>query len=154
MCTKLRPPQKISLNPVRRPLENRAKGLSLWKRLAKSPVAMSDQFLVFEKVLKKRRRTWKWRVCTPEGDVVMHGSASSRPAAGYQADRALFLLLLSAPYQSIRLAVRAEAASDLPFWSSPGSRQLGKIWLSYCFSLAGVVPRAEQPKAAGSPRAG
>ena len=41
----------------------------------------------------------------------MHGSASSRSAAGYQADRALFLLLLSAPYQSIRLAVRAEAVS-------------------------------------------
>jgi hypothetical protein len=76
---------------------------------------MSDQFLVFEKVLKKRRRTWKWRVCIPEGDVVMHGSASSRPAAGYQADRALFLLLLSAPYQSIRLAVRAEAVSKVTF---------------------------------------
>jgi hypothetical protein len=74
---------------------------------------MSDQFLVFEKVLKKRRRTWKWRVCTTEGDVVMHGSASSQPAAGYQADRALFLLLLSAPYQSIRLAVRAEAVSKV-----------------------------------------
>jgi hypothetical protein len=70
---------------------------------------MPDQFLVFEKVLKKRRRTWKWRVCTTEGDVIMHGSESSRPAARYQADRALFLLLLSAPYQSIRVAVRARA---------------------------------------------
>jgi hypothetical protein len=67
---------------------------------------MPDQFLVFEKVLKKSRRNWKWRVCIPEGDVIMHGSESSRPAAGYQADRALFLLLLSAPYQSIRLAAQ------------------------------------------------
>ena len=74
---------------------------------------MPDQFLVFEKVLKKRRRTWKWRVCTPEGDVIMHGSESRRPAASYQADRALFLLLLSAPYQSIRLATRAEAVSKV-----------------------------------------
>jgi hypothetical protein len=43
----------------------------------------------------------------------MHGSESSRPAAKYQADRALFLLLLSAPYQSIRLAARAEAVPKL-----------------------------------------
>lgn len=101
------------MNLKRRPLHKRAKGLSLWKRIAKSPVAMPDQFLVFEKALKKRRRTWKWRVCTPEGGVVMHGSANSRPAAGYQADRALFLLLLSAPYQSIRLAARAKVVSKV-----------------------------------------
>jgi hypothetical protein len=74
---------------------------------------MPNQFLVFEKTLKKRRRTWKWRVCTPEGAVVMHGLESSRPAASYQADRALFLLLLSAPYQSIRLAARAKAVSKV-----------------------------------------
>jgi hypothetical protein len=63
---------------------------------------MPDQFPVFEEVLKKRGRTWRWHVCTTEGDVVMQGSEGSRPAAKYQADRALFLLLLSAPYQSIR----------------------------------------------------
>ncbi|SIO30179.1 hypothetical protein SAMN05443247_03695 [Bradyrhizobium erythrophlei] len=43
----------------------------------------------------------------------MHGSESSRPAARYQADRALFLLLLSAPYQLIRVAARAEAVPKL-----------------------------------------
>jgi hypothetical protein len=64
---------------------------------------MTDQFPVFEVVLKKRgRTTWRWRVCTPTGDVVMHGSEASQPAARYKADRALFLLLLSAPYQSTR----------------------------------------------------
>jgi len=62
---------------------------------------MPDQFPVFEELLKKRRRTWRWRVCTPEGDVVMQGSESSRPAAKYKADRALFLLLLSAPYRLV-----------------------------------------------------
>jgi hypothetical protein len=66
---------------------------------------MPDQFPVFEEVLKKRGRTWRWRVCTTEGDVVMQGSESSRPAAKYQADRALFLLLLSAPYQIRRLTL-------------------------------------------------
>jgi hypothetical protein len=80
---------------------------------------MPNQFLVFEKVLKKRRRTWQWRVCTPEGDVVMHGSERSRPAARYQADRALFLLLLSAPYQSIRLAGRAKAVSKVTLVLAP-----------------------------------
>jgi hypothetical protein len=34
----------------------------------------------------------------------MQGSEGSRPAAKYKADRALFLLLLSAPYRSIRLS--------------------------------------------------
>jgi hypothetical protein len=72
------------------------------------PIAMHDQFPVFEKVLKKRSRTWRWRVCTTEGDVVMQGSESSRPAAKYKADRALFLLLLSAPYRSIRLRTLPE----------------------------------------------
>jgi len=65
---------------------------------------MPDQFPVFEELLKKRRRTWRWRVCTTEGDVVMQGSESSRPAAKYKADRALFLLLLWAPYRSTRLS--------------------------------------------------
>jgi hypothetical protein len=72
------------------------------------PIAMPDQFPIFEKVLKKRSRTWRWRVCTTEGDVVMQGSESSRPAAKYKADRALFLLLLSAPYRSIRLSTLPE----------------------------------------------
>ena len=92
---------------------------------------MPDQFLVFEKILKKHRRMWKWRVCTPEGDVLMYGSEGSRPAASYQADRALFLLLLSAPYQSIRLAARAEAVSEvtlgLALLALSGSRRVGKI---------------------------
>ena len=63
-----------------------------------------DQFSVFDLVLTKRGRTWQWSVCTIEGAAVMVGSESSRPAAKYQAYRALFLLLLSAPYQSIRMS--------------------------------------------------
>jgi hypothetical protein len=63
-----------------------------------------DQFSVFDLVLNKRGRTWRWSVCTGEGAAVMVGSESSRSAAKYQADRALFLLLLSAPYQWIRMS--------------------------------------------------
>jgi hypothetical protein len=69
-----------------------------------SRIAMPSQFPVFEVVLERRGRKWSWRVCTSEGDVVMKGSESSRPAANYKADRALFLLLLSAPYRSMRLS--------------------------------------------------
>jgi hypothetical protein len=68
-------------------------------------IAMPYQFPVFEVVLKRRGRKWSWSVCTSEGDVVVRGSESSRPAANYKADRALFFLLLTAPYRSIRLSV-------------------------------------------------
>jgi hypothetical protein len=68
-------------------------------------MTMADKFPVFEVVLKRRSRKWSWSVCTSEGDVVMQGSESSRPAAKYKADRALFLLLQSAPYRSIRLSM-------------------------------------------------
>ena len=62
---------------------------------------MSPRCPTFEIVLKKgRRTTWRWRVCTSEGDVVMRGSETTRSAAKYQAERAFFLLLLSAPHHS------------------------------------------------------
>jgi hypothetical protein len=71
---------------------------------AKLATVMLIQLPVFEVSLNKRGRIWNWRVCTIAGDVVMRGSGISRPAATYRAYRALFLLLQSAPYQSIRLA--------------------------------------------------
>lgn len=67
-------------------------------------IAMPNQFPVFELLLKKRGRIWTWCVCTTEGQVVMRGKENSRPAAKYKADRALFLMLLCAPYQSPRLS--------------------------------------------------
>jgi hypothetical protein len=42
----------------------------------------------------------------------MRGKESSRLAANYEADRALFLLLMSAPYQSIRLSNAKGAISS------------------------------------------
>jgi hypothetical protein len=65
-----------------------------------SEIVTPDQFQVFEVVLKKRRRKWLWRVSTTDGDAVVEGSESSRSAAKYNANRALFLLLLSAPYRT------------------------------------------------------
>ena len=61
---------------------------------------MRDKFQIFEAFLEKRRRgAWRWSVCSAEGKVIMQGSDISRPAARYNANRALFLLLLTAPYR-------------------------------------------------------
>ena len=78
------------------PHENAAALLGRWN----SETVTSDQFKIFEVVLKKRRRMWLWRVSTTDGDAVIEGLESSRPAANYNANRALFLLLLSAPYRT------------------------------------------------------
>lgn len=72
---------------------------------------MSDRFPIFEVVLEQRRRRWVWSVRTTGGTLVMTGSRSSRSAARYEADRALFLMLLSAPYHS-RLSERMIQANQ------------------------------------------
>ena len=61
---------------------------------------MPVQFQTFEAIVRKRRRTWRWYICTPEGDLVMLGSDPTRPGARYQAHRALFMLLLNSPYRA------------------------------------------------------
>ena len=65
-------------------------------------VARPDQFPVFDTNVSRRGRAWRWFVSTTEGKILMRGSEGSRPAARYQANRAIFLLLLAAPYRSIR----------------------------------------------------
>lgn len=60
---------------------------------------MSDRFPFFDVVLEQRRRRWVWSVRTTGGTLVMTGSRSSQSAARYEANRALFLMLLSAPYR-------------------------------------------------------
>ena len=67
-------------------------------------IAKPYRFTVFELQLERRGRVWRWCVHTTEGQVVMQGTESKRPAAKYKAERALFLLLLCAPYQSSRLS--------------------------------------------------
>lgn len=61
---------------------------------------MTAQFQTFEAIVRKRRRTWRWYICTAEGDLLMLGSDSSRNGARYQANRALFTLLLHSPYRA------------------------------------------------------
>jgi hypothetical protein len=62
---------------------------------------MRDQFQTFEAFFERRRRgAWKWKVCSAEGDVIVRGADVSRRAARYNANRAIFQLLLSASYRS------------------------------------------------------
>jgi hypothetical protein len=61
------------------------------------------QLPIFETLLQKRGRVWRWSVCTAEGCVVMRGAESRRASARYKADRALFLMLLCAPYSYVHL---------------------------------------------------
>ena len=68
---------------------------------------------VFEALLKKRGRVWRWSVCTAEGHVVMQGAESRRASARYKANRALFLMLLCAPYSYVhRVTATAERAAN------------------------------------------
>ncbi len=81
---------------------------------------MSDRFPIFDVVLEQRRRRWVWSVRTTGGTLVMTGSRSSQSAARYEANRALFLMLLSAPYRSwpsgrdIRTNQQVRARRSLP----------------------------------------
>lgn len=81
---------------------------------------MSDRIPIFEVILEQRRRRWMSSVRTTGGTLVMTGSRSSRSAARYEADRALFLMLLSAPYHSrllgrmIQANQQARARRSLP----------------------------------------
>jgi hypothetical protein len=62
-------------------------------------IVTSGRFQMFEVSVRKRRRLWLWSVSTVEGGAIVEGSASSRAAARYSADRALFMLLLSSPWK-------------------------------------------------------
>jgi hypothetical protein len=49
---------------------------------------------VLEVLITKRRLTkWEWRVCDRYGATIVGGFESSRPAAKYRGNRALFHLL-------------------------------------------------------------
>jgi hypothetical protein len=49
-------------------------------------------------IIKRKRMKWEWRVCDRKGSILMHGWESSRRAAKYRGDRALFLLLAAGTY--------------------------------------------------------
>lgn len=52
--------------------------------------------MMFDMVLAKYGRGWAWRVNGSSGKMIMRGREAKRPKARYQAERALFLLLIAA----------------------------------------------------------
>ena len=68
---------------------------------------LAHEYSTFQIALTRRGRAWKWCVCTIEGNVVMLGSERSRPAARYNANRALFLLLLTSSYRPRNTVTRS-----------------------------------------------
>jgi hypothetical protein len=69
---------------------------------AETDDTMPEQLPLFEIRLRKRGRACRWYLCTTEGRAVMQGSEGSRVAARYQANRALFLMLLASAYRAPR----------------------------------------------------
>jgi hypothetical protein len=86
-------------------------------------MAGPERFPVFEAVVSRRGRTWKWFVCTTEGAPVMCGSESSQSAAKYRANQAI---LSAAPYW-----LRQDHSQRLNF------RPLPPPWLSTADSVCG-----------------
>jgi hypothetical protein len=68
---------------------------------------LAHEFQTFQVALSKRGKAWRWCVCTVEGHVVMGGSERSRRAARYNANRALFLLLLTSSYRQRNTVTRS-----------------------------------------------
>ncbi len=88
---------------------------------------MADRFSVFEVSLRKRGRKWAWTVAPANGAPIMLGSESSRPAASYKANCALFLLLLSAP-----LVARRRGGIRNTSLSLIAALANGWLWLYEC----------------------
>jgi hypothetical protein len=51
---------------------------------------------MFDMVLSRRRRSWEWRVADSSGQTILRGREPERTKARYQAQRAVFLLLMAA----------------------------------------------------------
>jgi hypothetical protein len=67
---------------------------------------------MMEVTVTKRRRSWEWRVHDHNGTLLMHGRERSRPAARYQGNRSLFLLLAVGRRPRIRKAAETSPAAD------------------------------------------
>jgi hypothetical protein len=63
-----------------------------------------------EVIVIKRRRAWEWQLRDQSGILIMGGREKSRPAARYQGNRALFMVLATSWRQSEPEASRQSAS--------------------------------------------
>lgn len=61
---------------------------------------MTREFVFFDSEMTREGRFWRWSILSDPGNIVLQGSERNRRAAQYQAARAMFLLLSTAPYRS------------------------------------------------------
>jgi len=59
----------------------------------------ADDFAFFEHSICKRGRGWRWSVTDRSKKLVLAGREKSQSAAYYKAARAIFEMLLTAPYR-------------------------------------------------------
>ena len=69
---------------------------------------------MMEVTVTKRRRSWEWRVHDHYGTLLMQGRERSRPAARYQGNRSLFLLLAVGRRPRARRAAETFLTTDQP----------------------------------------
>lgn len=79
---------------------------------------------MMEVTVTKRRRSWEWRVHDQTGALLMHGRERSRPAARYQGNRSLFLLLAVGRRPRTRKPAETSPATD------PSASGTSKSWSS------------------------
>ncbi|OKO73682.1 hypothetical protein AC630_27930 [Bradyrhizobium sp. AS23.2] len=59
-----------------------------------------SEFVLFDRVVTKHGRTWRWSISDQLGRLLLAGTERSKSAAHYMAARAMFQLLLTASYRS------------------------------------------------------
>lgn len=74
-------------------------------------------FTLFDLSICRRGRAWRWSVFDQSGKLLFVGDERGRSAAQYMAARAMFQLLLTAPYRS---RIRSEDAPPT-LGSRPGA---------------------------------
>jgi hypothetical protein len=72
-----------------------------WRQLSRILMGQIEvASIMLDVVISDRGSTrWEWRVCDRLGTTIMNGFESSRRAAKYRGDRALFALLASGWHQ-------------------------------------------------------
>jgi len=60
----------------------------------------AGDFALFDLSIQRRGRGWRWSVIDRSGTPLLAGSECSRTAARYKATRAVFQMLLTAPYRN------------------------------------------------------
>lgn len=74
-------------------------GFSIFRCVLKVCLMNAGDFALFDLTIQRRGRGWRWSVIDGSGTPLLTGTECSRTAAHYKATRAIFQMLLIAPYR-------------------------------------------------------